>query len=688
MKYRIIIVLCLLTNIVSSQTTSFYAKAKRLIGTFGVYHYKPIELNETTAVEVTNLFIEDLDRQGFVLTVKDCEALKVNSNQLFKQIELQNDDYINYAHAIYERALIAYDSILGIIAAKQLNFTDKDSITFLPYNSKASYSDNLKKHASRIERYIKSLCLDRVLNTDAYDKLTEEQFYSKAREFSKSIIKNFKRNATEQINDSYTITEAALLNALARRYDPHSNFFTDEQNKEFNKQLSAQVESFGFYFSENDNAIAEIGYIEPGGAAWMSNDINEGDVFISMLLGNTLFTNEDLNAAELQDKIENTHEKQMQLTIRKKNGLLKTIKLLKHKIASDENTVKGYILTANNTTVGYMALPSFYTDMENQTLPGCANDVAKELLKLENDSIQGLILDLRNNGGGSMLETINLAGIFIDEGPLFILKDRNRKPTLIKDINRGSIFKKPIIVIINEASASASELFSNIVKDYNLGAVVGQPSYGKGTAQNVWPLDTLLLYNKNKQTKTDYIKITNSRFYRLNCSTHQGHGVIPEIELPGTPGYSLYKESKEAYYLHPDSIVKRVVYTPHAVINRNALQQASAARVKSSPDFNAYKQYSDTVTAYINTTHRIPLTFKGFLKNKNQTDRIFTKFEEATRAKHNTITCRNNTFDKKLYEVNETVKEFNAKVMDGICKDMFINESFLILNDLINQQSK
>ena len=113
--------------------------------------------------------------------------------------------------------------------------------------------------------------------------------------------------------------------------------------------------------------------------------------------------------------------------------------------------------------------------MEENSLPGCANDVAKEILKLENDTISGLILDLRNNGGGSVKEAMNLAGIFIDEGPLFIIKEKNKRPGLIKDINRGSVFKKPVLVLINETSASASELFANIVKDYNLG-VVGWPN--------------------------------------------------------------------------------------------------------------------------------------------------------------------------------------------------------------------
>lgn len=660
-----------------------------LNGTFKTYHPRPFELNVTTANEVVDLFVDDLDKSGSILTMADRNSIKLNGSALFEQIESRNDEFITKAHAIFKRALISYDSILNVINLKGLLFNDKDSISFLPYTAKPFYSENIKKHSARMERYIKSVCLDRVLNTADYNKLTEEQFYAKAREFAKPIIKNIKRNVNDILKDSYAFTEACLLNALARRYDPHSNFFTEEQNREFNQQLSVEVESFGFYFDENDKAVAEIGYIQPGGSAWMSNEIHEGDLFISMQLGNEIFTNEDFDADELQKKMESTTEKSMILTLRKKNGLQKAIKLVKHKATSDENSVKGYILKGNGVAAAYMALPSFYTDMQNQTLPGCANDVAKELIKLEGDSIQGLILDLRNNGGGSMLEAINLAGIFIDEGPLFIYKEKNKKPTLIKDINRGSIFKKPLVVLINEASASASELFSNIVQDYNLGIVVGQASYGKGTAQQVIPLDTMLLINKNaNQLKTDYIKITNGRFYRLNGSTHQGKGVIPHIQLPATPGYSLIKESKEEFYLPADSIIKKVLFTPHPAINIEQIMQASVSRLNTSPDFKKYKMYSDSVNAFIGKTHRIALSKNGYLKNKNHSDRLFSGFEEALKASSNTIVCSNNSFDRKLNEVNQTVRDFNARVLETISKDMFINESFFILHDLINQQPK
>jgi len=322
-------------------------------------------------------------------------------------------------------------------------------------------------------------------------------------------------------------------------------------------------------------------------------------------------------------------------------------------------------------------------------MPGCANDVAKEILKLEGDSINGLIIDLRNNGGGSMLEAMNLAGIFVDEGPLFIYKEKNKKPYLQKDINRGSIFKKPLVLMVNEISASASELFANIVKDYNIGIVVGQTTYGKGTAQHVLPLDTNALRFKSSMTSvSDFIKITNGKFYRLNCSTHQGTGVAPDVVLPDSPGYGMYKESQEAFYIEPDVIVKNVVYTPNPAIDRASLQQKSAARIAASADFRHYKQSADSMLAFLNQPQRVVLKFAGFKVYKQSTDKLYKSYEHAVRSENHQVDCLNNTFDRKISEVNEQTKEFNTKVREAIEKDIFINEAFYILNDLKQQLNK
>ncbi len=676
--------LCILHVGGRAQSASFSSKAQKLIGTFSVYHYKPIDINEQTSIQTVELFMNELDKQGIVLKQSDINQLQTNNSLLFSQIQEGSDSYLKNAQNIYLKALTAVDSILATLLTKKLNFTENDTSRSQPISSHTFFSPDLKYHANRVVRNIKNRCYEKVSNTDGYEKLTEPEFNAKAQEASKTIIANFQNNIKEMMAEADKTVEATLLNAIALRHDPHSNYFTEEQNKEFSTRLSSNVETFGFYFNDDDDGNIVVSYIEPGGSAWISNEVNEGDLFVSVTLGNTTYSNEGNTAYSIQDKLDKTSENKMTLTLKKQNGQLKSIKLIKQKTTSAENSVKGYVLKSKNGNMGYISLPSFYTaDMTEHSLPGCANDVAKEILKLEADTIQGLILDLRNNGGGSMQEAMNLAGIFVDEGPLFIYKEKNKKPYLIKDINRGSVFKKPLVLMINEISASASELFSNIVKDYNIGLVVGQISYGKGTAQNVLPLDTNVLHMKNgMNTNSDFIKITDGKFYRLNCTTHQGTGVIPDVILPFTPGYSIYKENKELYYIEPDVIVKKLVYMPNPAINMASILQNSTQRIQASPDFKRYKQSADSVESFLNKPQKFALKFADFKKYKKQTGTLYDSFEQALETKNTDIQCLNNTFDKKITEVNEQAMEFNSRVRESIQKDIFIHEAFYIINDL------
>jgi len=667
-----------------AQTPSFSKKAEMLIGTFNVYHISPPQNNEKVSTEIVDMFISDLDNTGIILKLDDVAALKKNSTGLFDRIKAHNNDYIVSAELTFVKALHCMDSILNIISQSPLDFSENDTLFFLLPSSQTHYSDNLNMHAKRIKKYVKYKSYEKVSTTDSYASLSEKEFNVKAQEFSRSIIDNLRKNIKKQIGAASDIVESTLLNAIASRYDPHSNYFTQEQNQEFNQQLSSTLETFGFQLDEDEEGAIIIAAIHPGGSAWLSNEINVGDLFISVKIGTTFLANGDMSAFEVQTRLDKSIEKNIILTLKKRNGLTKKVKLIKQKISSEENSVKGYVLKNNQQNIGYISLPSFYTDMEDHYLPGCANDVAKEILKLERDTIQGLIIDLRNNGGGSMQEAMNLAGIFIDEGPLFIYKEKNKKPSLIKDINRGSLFKKPIVVLINETSASASELFSNIVKDYQLGLIVGQSSYGKGTAQIVLPLDSNLSKSPGLlKTNKDFIKMTTAKFYRLNCSTHQGNGVSPDIELPSLAGYANYKENKEVYYLLPDSVNKKLVFSPNPVVQKESIKAKSHDRIAKSSDFKKLRQVSDSLSLKFNSPQKVSLKFNDYKKYKSEMEARYSSFENSLLSKAKSIRCINNSFDKDLNEVSPQVKEFNAKILRSIEQDLFVNEAFEIINDLI-----
>jgi carboxyl-terminal processing protease len=688
-KQLLILIISFLVSVGKSQTTPFYVKAQKLTGTFNALHISPIEFTPQTASQIIDLFVSNLDEKGIYLIQSDVNELKKKSNDLFTSISANTDESIERYHKIYKHALQRVDSILTIIETKKLNFQENDTLYYLPYTEKTYYSINTPRHKKRWEKNVKSRCFDKLVANEDADKLSEADANTKAQEFVTPLIAKMKKKLAEEIIESYQTVESTLLNAMALRYDPHSNYFTQEVKQNFDKHLSASLESIGAYFDEDEDGNTIISYIEPGGSAWKSNQVNENDFVMGIKIGSTYFSSQEFDAYELQSKLDNSKEKKITLTLKKGSNAPKEVVLIKQKIDSQENSVIGYILTDKSARkIGYIALPAFYTDGTNINLPGCANDVAKELLKLENEGIEGLILDLRNNGGGSMQETINLAGIFVDEGPLFIYKEKKKKPTLIKDGNRGSIYKKPLIVMVNELSASASELFSNIVQDYHLGLVVGQTTYGKGTAQVVSPLDTTLINSPKLATAKDFIKITQGKFYRLNTSTHQGKGVVPDIAFMPNQLYANYRENKELYYLQPDSVNKKVSYLPNSEIAIQGLKEASDKRFKASQKFKSYQAVSDTVSQYQTRQHSVLLKWKPYLKFEQTNEALFERLSTSLENTQSVITCNNNTFDAKLNEVNEYVKEFNQRIKKSIEQDFFIEEAVLIMNDFIQLSKK
>lgn len=667
---------------------SFYPKAQKLIGTFSVLHIQPVAINEFSSKEIIDLFIQEIDKGGFILKASDCKALRSGGEQLINQVLAGKDNYVDRAKKIYTAALLCSDSILKNISTKKIDLQKVDTVRYqiIP-DKQINYSANTAVYAKRMAAYMKLLAFNLISNAEDFESITEADFKTRVLNASEKIIQNHIKKIQGELKTVEAYIQTCLLNAMALRFDPHSNYFTEQQNQAFNTSLSAELETFGFYLDESDDGRIFIADMDPGGPAWLSNEINNDDVFISVKIGNETFTAEDYDAATIQEKINQSKIKKIALVLRKANQCVVTVSLIKQVIASSENHVKGYVLKSKGIKTGYISLPSFYTDMDEHNKPGCANDVAKEILKLENDSIKGLIIDLRNNGGGSMEEAMNLAGIFIDEGPLFIFKEKNKKPSLMKDMNRGSIFKKPLVVMINEGSASASELFSNIMKDYHAGVIVGQKSYGKGTAQNVLPLDTNILYSKNKaviENNTDFIKITNAKFYRLNCSTHQASGVQPDIALPTTPGYKHIGENTEAYYLPADTVVKKLSFVPHPSIDIETIRKQSASRLSASTDFKKFILRADSIDKVMLQEQKVILTLSAFKQFKKNNERLFNILDQISKSKNTAMICSNNHFDHQLEEVNEQSKEFNAKILKRIQEDIFIDESNAVLLNLIN----
>lgn len=479
----------------------------------------------------------------------------------------------------------------------------------------------------------------------------------------------------------------AYLTSIAWRYDPHTEYMNLHEKNEFETEMSASEYTVGCDLTENEKGEKVIGYLQPGSSAWVSGKLHKDDVLLKIKINNIETDAEDASLEELEAMLSGSSQDEVEITVRTKAGVVNTVKLNKDKISDEENVVKSYVVHGNKN-IGYINLPGFYsreTDKEDAVanFNGCANDVSKEIVKLKKDTIAGLIIDLRSNGGGSMWEAMQLAGIFIDIGPVASVKDRDGKIHFLKDPNRGTIYDGPLMILVNGASASASEFTSAALQDYNRALIVGGTTYGKGTAQIVMPLDTGIISSNRKYE--DFVKVTEEKFYRINGSTTQWQGVIPDISLPDLYDNDNYKEKANKSALQPDQS-KAGMYHPLPSLPIEELKIKSAQRVSNNTYYNEIKEFNKWVRSNYNG-RTIPLQWPTYIVHyKEITDKFSQLSDDETKKGSVSLVITNNSFDKEtVVTSSQKSKEINDTYLKYLKTDRTLEEGYLIMMDWINK---
>ncbi len=657
-------------------------KAFTLMRFFEKNHYSPVKWNDSASAILFDKWMETVDDDYLFFTEPEFIAFKNFRYQLDDEILGKSWNFLPMFEKTVSLRFKKIDSLVKLYLSKPIDFSKPDIISW-PFTT---YAKTEQEFANRYQHYLKWKLLSKI-----YDNLGEKDSCkingkfpadfskmeiaarAKLQNRESSFLKNFTENISQKIQDDY-------LNCIAWCYDPHSNYMNIQAREEFETEMSAFTFSTGMDISKNEEEIYVVEYLEPGGSAWRSGKIHTGDQVMKINTETKSYNVSELSEEEIENLLGGNIEEGVEVNIKTPTGEMLVVKLMKEKISNDDNKVKSYVLKGNKN-IGYINLPGFYSRaFENKEIAfdGCAGDVSKEILKLKKDTIAGLVLDLRFNGGGSMWEAIQLAGIFIDAGPVLSVKEKSGKVTFYKDPNRGTIYDGPLLILVNGASASASELLSAVLQDYNRALIVGSTTYGKGTAQVILPLDT----NMNVQTgmNEDFVKITQQKFYRINGSTTQWKGVIPDIVFPDFfDGEEKYKERSNKSALLPD-ISKTGLYTPLAALPVSNLKSKSESRVSADNYFKAIQQIVRWKNSNING-RTISLQWKEYLLQNKQILENFGKIPEGEAVKTE-LKIRNNNFEiQRLKTATDKTKEINHLYLDHMESDQVLAEAWRIMMD-------
>ena len=663
-------------------------RQRKLLSTIGQLleseHYSPRNIDDAFSKEVFNAYLKALDPEKNTFLQTDLDGLTKYSKTIDDEIHGATISFQPAVSRIYEIRIKETQALFNQIMDKPFDFSKDDSV--LLNTDKLGYPKDEVERAKRWEMLLKYRTIER------YASLIDEREKNKGKE--KFVIKNdstLEAESRAYIKKSYkkrlesfekTFTKEKrfelFLNAITGLMDPHTDYLAPIEKRSFTEQMSGVIYGIGAQLTQDDFGI-RIASIQPGGPAWKSGQIVVNDVIVKIAQGADEPV--DVSGYETTDAVKLIRGNlgtEVRLTFRKPDGTFKVVSLIREKIVLDEGYARSVVIQNGEDKYGYILLPDFYADFEREEGHRCSEDVAAEIKKLKAENVKGIIIDVRFNGGGSLYEVVQMAGLFIDKGPVVQIRNKEGRAQTLYDETPGILYDGPLVVMANEFSASASEIFAGAMQDYKRGIVVGSSStYGKGTVQrNVAfgkPLDSLGI-----QTEYGSVKLTFQKFYRISGSSTQKKGVVPDVILPDEYEYLKYREKDNESALSWDEMerARYNVWPNNAQLSQ--VVQVTNSKLQNDTALNKFKQNLLWVSSQIETP--VYLKLDKYQAFKKRIQEVSKQNEQALKLKTPMKLAPIKVDYNKFYNNPDKSKQdrYQAWIKD-LAKDFQVNESSKIL---------
>ena len=633
-------------------------------------HVQPKPVDDSLSVFIFDNLINDLDSGRNLFYKSEYDSLSKNYRlQIDNLVQKEDCQFIATFEDIYQKALLRNKLLLEKLNKDSLNFNTPDTIRMY---KKAFPVYMTEKEFEKIWR--KKIRFD-VLNEIAASSKNldsiQSNFKSLTNYYKEIAIQNELCKVSAQLKKTSTISEK-VFGFFCTYFDPHTNYFSVNSKSNFVSSLSKEKLSLGFLVSLNEKNQIIIDEIDPNGPAFKNGKLKKGDQIISIANEQETLKVTCASLEEIGDLIVSDANKIITLTIKRKGEKNFNVTLEKEVLKDEQNSVYSYLVEDKNK-IGYIKIPSFYTNFESKDNNGCANDVATEIVKLQNDDIDGLVIDLMDNGGGSMEEAIKLAGLFVHHGPISIVVDKSQKQQIIQDPYRGYLYKGPVIILVNGNTASASEFFATILQDYNRAMVIGSSTLGKATMQTILPIDS---------NEENFVKVTINKFYRITGKSHQSIGVLPDVQVPILYESIIQKEKDYPTAFKNDVLPTSIPFTPY-VKNKliHHLTKNSQKRVTASSYFNNVVSMNKRIDELIkNPKTIIPMQIETVFEEQKL---VTTLWESINSFKDESISLnvKNSSFNESLLKVYPSERAFKETQILALKNNHYLNEAIQIIND-------
>ena len=669
-------------------------------------HFSPRAIDDSLSYKVYHKILENLDYDKKFFTQQDIDQLNAYEYKIDDQIKDGSVEFFDKLSAIFTRRIKDAEGYYKTILDNPFTFNGNDSIQL--NGDKLAYASGEAELKNRWTQYLKYRVLAK------YVDLKKEQEKSKEDKDNKDKVAKVKTDAelekearvsVRKNQDSYfkrlnKINEnerfAIYVNSITSSQDPHTDYLPPRDKQRFDEAMSGTFFGIGAQLKDEEGKI-KVAAIITGSPSWKQGDLKAGDEIIKVGQGKEEPI--DIQGFDIDDAVQKIRGKkgtEVRLTVKRVDGSTKVIPIVRGEVMLEEVFAKSAIIQSPGGPVGYIYLPEFYADFQKINGRRSAEDVAIEVQKLKNAGVAGIILDLRNNGGGSLNDVVDMAGLFIDKGPIVQVKTSGTVAETLSDKNTGILYDGPLAIMVNQNSASASEIMAAAMQDYKRAVVVGSPTFGKGTVQRLISLDDMLNRSNPLSAMAGHsvindapigsLKITVQKFYRVNGGSTQLKGVIPDIILPDPYQGIEMGERRDKSALKWDEIPAANYRPVSNPVNVAELAAMSKKRTATSPAFSLVEESAKRIKDK-EKYNAYPLNEVAYRKELDEANATSKKMEELEK-KTTLLTIVNAKEDMANIKRDSSSIAKNADWIKNLQKDMYLSETVNIVNDLMKGQSR
>ena len=652
-------------------------------------HYSPKQINDDFSKIVFKKYLEDLDPDKNIFTQQDIDALRRHETRVDDEIKGAPVEFFQDAAKLFNKRIEEAAKIYKDILAKPFDFTTDEKI--VTDSKKLNFASTEEQRREMWRKRLKYMTLDRYVELQDIQEKNKGKagFVAKSnadleKEAREKVMKIMDRTFDRyryKFNDDEKFS--MYVNAITNMMDPYTEFFPPADKRYFDEQLSGQFFGIGASLIYDEGNI-KINSLLTGSPASKSGEIEVGDVIMKVAQGSEQAL--ELTGYTVEDAVKLIRGKkgtEVRLTLKKKDGTLKTISLIRDKIVQDETFARSAVVENGSEKIGYIFLPEFYANFDDPNGSRSAVDVAKEVVKLKEQKVDGIVIDLRNNGGGSLYDVVQMVGLFIDEGPIVQVKDREGKPTVMRDKDGSVLYDGPLAVMVNEFSASASEIFAAAIQDYGRGVVIGSTStYGKGTVQRSIGLDPENFLSQNSELGS--LKLTLQKFYRINGGSTQLKGVVPDIVIPDKYEYLNFREKDNTNALPWDEINKASYKKWEGGYDLQTIKNLSNARIASNPIFQGIKKNTEILSEQNDKEYSLQIDkFKKEQQVIRTTARQLDSLEHLKDSLHMSFLPQ----DWQRISADKDKAERYNQWLKNLKSDIYLDQAIKVVGDIENQRN-